>query len=57
MDAAAAVAHTSLPRGQQKKIDGPPRTFAKSETHPPTIRLFFLTFVLVRFWAFLGKGS
>jgi hypothetical protein len=28
-------------RGRQKKIDGPPRTFAKSQTHPPTIRLLF----------------
>jgi hypothetical protein len=42
----------------KKKIDGPPRTSTKSPTHPPTIRLFFfLTFFLVRFWAFLGKGS
>jgi hypothetical protein len=39
--------------GPQKKPDGPPRTFSKSQTHPPAIRLFFL----VRFWAFLGKGS
>jgi hypothetical protein len=46
------------PRGRQKKIDGPPRTFAKSQTHPPTIRLFFLDFFLKsRFWAFLGEGS
>jgi hypothetical protein len=44
-------------RGRQKKIDGPPRSFAKSQTHPPTIRLFFIDFFLVRFWAFLGKGS
>jgi hypothetical protein len=27
--------------GRQKKIDGPPRTLTKSQTHPPTIRLFF----------------
>jgi hypothetical protein len=27
--------------GPPKKIDGPPRTFAKSQTHPPTIRHFF----------------
>jgi hypothetical protein len=26
----------------KKKFDGPPRTFAKSQTHPPTTRLFFL---------------
>jgi hypothetical protein len=47
------------PRGAaKKKIDGPPRTFAKSRIHPPTIRLFFLDFFFrVRFWAFLGKGS
>jgi hypothetical protein len=32
-------------RGRQFFFDGPPRTFAKSQTHPPTIRLFlFLTF-------------
>jgi hypothetical protein len=30
------------PRGAAKnKIDGPPRTFAKSQTPPPPIRLFF----------------
>jgi hypothetical protein len=28
-------------RARQKKIDGPPRTLTKSQTHPPTIRLFF----------------
>jgi hypothetical protein len=39
-------------RGRQKKIDGPPRAFAKYQTHPPTTRLFFpLTFF---FSAFLG---
>jgi hypothetical protein len=29
--------------GPRKKssVDGPPRAFAKSQTHPPTIRLFF----------------
>jgi hypothetical protein len=32
---------THPPAHHQKKIDGPPRTFAKSQTHPPTIRLFF----------------
>jgi hypothetical protein len=42
----------------KKKIDGPPRAFTKSQTHPPTPpTFFFLTFYLVRFWAFLGKGS
>jgi hypothetical protein len=42
----------------QKNRRTPPRTFAKSQTHPPTIRLFFpLELFLVRFWAFLGKGS
>jgi hypothetical protein len=41
----------------QKKSTDPPLKFAKSPTHPPTIRLFFLTFFLVRLWAFLGKGS
>jgi hypothetical protein len=28
-------------RGRPKKMDGPPRTLTKSQTHPPTIRLFF----------------
>jgi hypothetical protein len=32
----------SLARGRQNKIDGPSRTFAKSQTHPPTSRFFFL---------------
>jgi hypothetical protein len=40
------------PRGRQKQIDGPPRTFAKSQTHPSS-NFFFL----VCFWAFLGKES
>jgi hypothetical protein len=44
-------------RGRQKQIDGPPRTFAKSQTYLPTCRLFFLGFVLVNFWAFLGTES
>jgi hypothetical protein len=39
------------PGGRQKKIDGPPRTFAKSQTHPPAIRLFFS---LIFFSTFLG---
>jgi hypothetical protein len=30
--------------------------FGKSQTHPPTHRLFFLDlFIEVRFWAFLGE--
>jgi hypothetical protein len=32
-------------RGRQNKIDRPPRTFAKSQTHPPTIHFFFLDFL------------
>jgi hypothetical protein len=45
-------------RGRQKKIYGPPRAFAKYQTHPPIIRhSFSLTFLLVRFWAFIGKGN
>jgi hypothetical protein len=52
---------TTARRGAAKKTDAPPpplpRTFAKSQTHSPTCRLFFLGFFLVRFWAFLGKGS
>jgi hypothetical protein len=44
--------------GPPKKNRRTPRTLTKSPTHPPTIRLFFfLDFFLVRFWAFLGKGS
>jgi hypothetical protein len=51
------------PRGRPKIFDGPPRTFAKSQTDPPTHQptFFFLAFFLVlvrfRFRAFLGKGS
>jgi hypothetical protein len=37
---------------RQKKPTPPPSTIAKSQTHPPAIRLF-----LVRFGAFLGKGG
>jgi hypothetical protein len=36
---------------------GPARAFAKSQAHPPNCRLVFGLFVLVRFWALLGKGS
>jgi hypothetical protein len=44
--------------GPAKKIDGSPHTFAKSQTHPPTCRLFFpLDFFCARFWALLGKGG
>jgi hypothetical protein len=35
---------SKTPRGRQKKNRRAPRTFAKSQTHPPTIQLFFLTF-------------
>jgi hypothetical protein len=34
-------ARPTEPRGRPKKIDGPPRTLTQSQTHPPTIRLFF----------------
>jgi hypothetical protein len=44
-------------RGAAQKNDGPPRTFAKSQTHPPADFFFPWHFVLVRFRAFLGKGS
>jgi hypothetical protein len=46
-------------RGAAKnKIDGPPRTFAKSQTHPPTIRLFFfLTFFLSTFLGVSRQGE
>jgi hypothetical protein len=36
-----------------KEIDGTFSTFAKSQTHPPTIRLLFPWLFLVRLWAFL----
>jgi hypothetical protein len=49
--APSAIGHRG--EGPPKKTDGPPCTFDKSQTHPPTIRLFFL----VRFWGFIGKGS
>jgi hypothetical protein len=53
-----AAAGLVVARGRQKKSTDPPvGTFAKSQTHPPTIRPFFVDFFLVRFWAFLGKGS
>jgi hypothetical protein len=45
--------------GGPPKIDGPPRTFAKSQTHLPTIQLFFLIFfksVFGRFLASMARG-
>jgi hypothetical protein len=44
-------------RGRQKKIDGPPRTFAKFQTHPPTIRLFFLDFCFSTFLGVSRQGE
>jgi hypothetical protein len=44
----------------KKKIDGPPRTFAKSQTqtHPPTIRLFFsLVFFFSKFLGVSRQGE
>jgi hypothetical protein len=42
----------------KKKIDGPPRPFAKSQTHPPTIRLFFfLTFFFSTFLGVSRRGE
>jgi hypothetical protein len=42
----------------KKKIDGPPRAFAKSQTHPPTIRLFFfLTFFFSTFLGVSRRGE
>jgi hypothetical protein len=47
-----------LLEGPAKKKSRGARAFAKSQTNPPTIRLFFsLICFLVRFWAFLGNGS
>jgi hypothetical protein len=43
--------------GPPKKIDGPPRAFAKFQTHPPTTRLFPPCFFLkVRFGRFSARG-
>jgi hypothetical protein len=45
-------------RGAAKKqIDGPPRIFAKSQTHPPTIRLFFLDFFFSTFLGVSRQGE
>jgi hypothetical protein len=45
-------------RGAGKnKFDGPPRTFAKSQTHPPTIRLFFLDFFFSTFLGVSRQGE
>jgi hypothetical protein len=48
----ASSTHLTVGRGEgppKRKPTDPPRTFAKSQTHPPTVRLFFpLTFFLVR---------
>jgi hypothetical protein len=43
-------------RGRQNKIDGPPRTFAKSHTHPPTRTFFSLTFFQYVFGRFSARG-
>jgi hypothetical protein len=47
----------SSSEGPAKKIDGPPRTFAKSETHPPTIRVFFLDFFKSTFLGVSRQGE
>jgi hypothetical protein len=49
---------TTFTMARQKKIDGPPRTFAKSQNHPPTIRLFFfLTFFFSTFLGISRQGE
>jgi amino acid transporter len=62
--ALARIAYCMLARrgaGKKKSTDPPPcicHLPNPRPTHPPTIRLFFpWAFFLVRFWAFLGKGS
>jgi hypothetical protein len=45
-----------LTRGRQKQIDGPPRTFAKSQTHPPTTRFFFLDLFFSTFFSVSRQG-
>jgi hypothetical protein len=40
----------------KKKIDGPPRAFAKSQTHPPS-DFFFLTFFVSTFLGVSRKGE
>jgi hypothetical protein len=53
---AAAPACSS--RGRPKEIDGPPRIFAKSQTHPPTTRLlFFLDFFFSKFLGVSRQGE
>jgi hypothetical protein len=48
----------ATPRGRQKTPDGPPRTFAKSQTHPPAIRLVFsLAFFLGTFLGVSRQGE
>jgi hypothetical protein len=32
---------TGRAEGPPKEFDGPPRAFAKSQTHPPAVRLLF----------------
>jgi hypothetical protein len=46
-----------MPRGRQKQIDGPPRAFAKFQTHLPTIRLFFLDFFFSTFLGVSRQGE
>jgi hypothetical protein len=45
--------------GPPQKIDGPPRAFAQSQTHPTTHQptFFFLVFFLVRFWGVSRQGE
>jgi hypothetical protein len=43
--------------GKKQSTDPPVHLLNLRPTHPPSDFFFFLTFFLVRFWAFLGKGS
>jgi hypothetical protein len=46
-----------LLRGCQKQIDGPPRAFAISQTHPPTSRFLFLGIFLNTFSGVSRQGE
>jgi len=57
MGGCARCVYYSACEGPPKKIDGPPRAFAKSRTRPPTIRLFLPCFLLIRFSGVSRQGE
>jgi hypothetical protein len=50
------MAHDARGAGKTKSTDPPVHLLNPRPTHPPS-DFFLLAFFLVRFWAFLGKGS